>query len=42
MAWFISPLAMVIATVVVVVVLYSRDFRSDVVRILGEDHKPTA
>ena len=42
MAWFISPLAMVLATVVVVVVLYSRDFRSDVVRILGEDHKPTA
>ncbi len=42
MAWFISPLAMVLATVVVVLVLYSRDFRSDVLSILGEGNKPPA
>lgn len=36
MAWFVSPMAMLVAAVVVVGVLYSREFRSDVVRILGE------
>ena len=42
MAWFISPLAMVVSTGVVVLVLYSRDFRSDVLKILGEEKKPAA
>ena len=40
MAWFISPGAMLLAAVVVVGVLYSREFHSDVVRILGENNKP--
>ena len=41
MAWFLSPLAMLLASVVVVV-LYGREFHGDVLRILGEDNKPSA
>ncbi len=36
MAWFFSPLAFVLATVLVVVILYSREFRSDVLGVLKE------
>ena len=42
MAWFLSPLAMLIASLVVVVVLYGREFHGDVLKILGEDKKPPA
>ncbi len=42
MAWFLSPLAMLIASLVVVVVLYGREFHGDVLKILGEDKKPLA
>lgn len=34
MAWFISPMAMVLAALLVVVILYSREFRSEVLQIL--------
>jgi uncharacterized membrane protein len=37
LAWFISPLAMVLATLIVVVILYSREFRSDVLHILRDE-----
>lgn len=37
MAWFISPLAMVLATGLVVLILYSREFRSEVLHILREE-----
>jgi uncharacterized membrane protein len=36
LAWFISPLAMVLATCTVVVILYSREFRSEVLDILKD------
>lgn len=36
LAWFFSPLAMVVATVLVVAVLYRREFHSDVLRILRD------
>ncbi|MEY4980238.1 MAG: hypothetical protein RLZZ352_2508 [Pseudomonadota bacterium] len=36
LAWFISPLSMVLVTVVVVFILYSREFRSDVLNILRD------
>lgn len=36
LAWFISPLAMVLATLVVVAILYSREFRSEVLHILKD------
>lgn len=39
-AWFFSPLAMVVATGVVVSVLYTREFRSEVLHILREDASP--
>ena len=42
MAWFLSPLAMVLAFFVVVAVLYGREFHGDVSKILGEDKKPLA
>ncbi|HQZ03982.1 MAG TPA: DUF599 family protein [Thauera sp.] len=42
MAWFLSPLAMVLASFVVVAVLYGREFHGDVSKILGEDKKPLA
>lgn len=34
LAWFFSPMAMVLATVLVVGILYTREFRSDVLSIL--------
>jgi uncharacterized membrane protein len=34
LAWFISPLAMVLAALLVVGILYSREFRSEVLQIL--------
>ena len=37
MAWFISPLALVLGTMAVVGVLYMREFRSEVLHILRED-----
>ncbi|WP_180682570.1 DUF599 domain-containing protein [Tepidicella baoligensis] len=36
LAWFISPLAMVLATGLVVLILYSREFRSEVLAILKD------
>ena len=36
MAWFFSPLAFVLATALIVVILYSREFRSDVLGVLKE------
>jgi len=36
LAWFVSPLAMVGATLVVVAILYSREFRSDVLKVLRD------
>jgi uncharacterized membrane protein len=34
MAWFFSPMALVLATALVVLILYSREFRSDVLQVL--------
>ena len=42
MAWFLSPLAMLVASLVVVMVLYGREFHGDVLKILGEEKKPLA
>ena len=36
LGWFVSPLVMVLATAVVVAVLYSREFRSEVLHILKD------
>lgn len=36
LAWFLSPLAMIIAALVVVGVLYGREFRSDVLAVLRD------
>lgn len=36
LGWFVSPLVMVLATAVVVAILYSREFRSEVLRILRD------
>ena len=36
MAWFFSPLALVLATALVVLILYSREFRSDVLHVLRD------
>jgi uncharacterized membrane protein len=36
MAWFFSPYAFALATVVVVLILYNRDFRSDVLKVLQD------
>jgi uncharacterized membrane protein len=36
LAWFVSPLAMLLATALVVLILYSREFRSDVLTILRD------
>ncbi len=36
LGWFVSPLAMVIATAVVAAILYSREFRSEVLHILKD------
>ena len=35
-AWFFSPLAFVLATFLVVLILYSREFRSEVLRVLKD------
>ena len=37
MAWFFSPLALVIATALVVMILYGREFKSEVLQVLRED-----
>jgi uncharacterized membrane protein len=37
LAWFISPLALVLGTLAVVGILYSREFRSEVLHILREE-----
>ncbi len=42
LAWFISPLAMLVATLVVVAILYSREFRSEVLHLLRESEPPRA
>lgn len=36
LAWFISPMAMILGTLIVVAILYSREFHSDVLHVLGE------
>ncbi|MEY3613108.1 MAG: hypothetical protein RJB14_2830, partial [Pseudomonadota bacterium] len=36
MAWFFSPLALVVATALVVLILYSREFRSEVLQVLRD------
>ena len=36
MAWFFSPLTLVLATALVVLILYSREFRSDVLHVLRD------
>ena len=36
MAWFFSPLAFLMATILVVAILYSREFRSDVLQVLND------
>jgi uncharacterized membrane protein len=36
LAWFLSPVVMVLVTLLVVAVLYSREFRSDVLKILRD------
>ena len=36
MAWFFSPLALMLATALVVLILYSREFRSDVLHVLRD------
>ena len=36
MAWFFSPLAFLMATFLVVAILYSREFRSDVLQVLND------
>jgi uncharacterized membrane protein len=36
LGWFVSPLAMVMATAVVTAILYSREFRSEVLHILRD------
>ncbi len=36
LGWFFSPLAFVVATFMVIVILYSREFRSDVLQVLKE------
>ena len=36
MAWFFSPLALVVATALVVLILYGREFRSQVVHLLRD------
>jgi uncharacterized membrane protein len=36
MAWFFSPLALVMATALVVLILYGREFKSDVLQVLRD------
>jgi uncharacterized membrane protein len=37
MAWFFSPIALVLATALVVLILYGREFKSDVLEVLREE-----
>ena len=37
MAWFFSPIALVMATALVVLILYGREFKSDVLEVLRDD-----
>jgi uncharacterized membrane protein len=36
MAWFFSPMALVLATALVVLILYGREFRSEVLQVLRD------
>ena len=36
LAWFISPLSMLLGTLIVVAILYSREFHSDVLKVLRD------
>jgi uncharacterized membrane protein len=36
LAWFVSPAAMLVATLIVVAILYSREFRSEVLQVLRD------
>ena len=36
MAWFFSPLALLLGTALVVLILYGREFRSDVLQVLRD------
>ncbi|QHE86846.1 DUF599 domain-containing protein [Hydrogenophaga sp. BPS33] len=40
LAWFVSPMAMVLGTLTVVAILYAREFRSDVLTILKDEEPP--
>ena len=37
MAWFFSPIALVLATALVVIILYGREFKSEVLEVLKDD-----
>ena len=37
MAWFFSPVALVLATLLVVLILYGREFKSDVLEVLKDE-----
>jgi uncharacterized membrane protein len=37
MAWFFSPIALVLATVMVVMILYGREFKSEVLEVLKDE-----
>lgn len=37
MAWFFSPYALIVATALVVLILYGREFRSDVLEVLRDE-----
>ena len=37
MAWFVSPFALIAATALVVLILYGREFRSDVLQVLRDE-----
>ncbi len=40
MAWFFSPVAFFLATIVVILILFNRDFRSDVLTVLHDQSAP--
>jgi len=37
MAWFFSPIALVLATALVVLILYGREFKSEVLEVLKDE-----
>jgi uncharacterized membrane protein len=37
MAWFFSPIALVMATALVVLILYGREFKSEVLEVLKDE-----